>query len=95
MLDSGQIVWIKRLARDGLSQRAISRATGVARDTVQVVLAHDRVAPELRDTLYDVDDPVFTRPPARCDGCGAVVYRPCLACTLRQGGRGKKGQAAL
>ena len=83
MLSAGTIRWIKRLGRDGISRRAISRATGVARNTVAEILDLDRVAQELHDTLYDVEDPVFTNPPRRCETCGAIVYMPCLACSLR------------
>lgn len=83
MLTAGTIRWIKRLASEGLSRRAISQATGVARNTIADILGADRVAEEIRDTLYDVDDPVFTDPPRRCPSCGAVVYMPCLACGLR------------
>lgn len=84
MLKHGEIQWILRLDREGLSQRAIHRATGMARDTIRSVLANNRLDPSLRDTLYDVDDPVFTEPPRRCQGCGAMAYMPCLACRLRE-----------
>ena len=83
MLTAGTIRWIKRLAGEGLSRRAISQATGVARNTIADILGADRVAEEIRDTLYDVDDPIFTDPPRRCPSCGAVVFMPCLACGLR------------
>ena len=63
--------------------RAINEATGVARNTIAEIVASDRTAVELHDTLYDVEDPIFTNPPARCETCGAVVYMPCLACSLR------------
>jgi hypothetical protein len=91
VLSAGTIQWIKRLKGEGLSQRQISEATGAARNTISEVLGLDRIAEELYDTLYDVEDPIFTDPPRRCEGCGAVVYQPCLACGLRAvASRGKK-----
>jgi transcriptional regulator with XRE-family HTH domain len=84
MLKAGQIEWILRLDREGLSQRAIHRATGMAQGTISSVLEGNRPDPPLRDTLYDVDNPVFTEPPRRCSGCGAMAYMPCLACRLRE-----------
>ena len=38
----------------------------------------------MREGLYDVENPVFTEPAQRCDGCGAICYMPCLACGLRK-----------
>ncbi len=84
MLRAEQIAWIRRLAGDGVSQRAIVRATGVHRKTVAELLEMDREESELKDTIYDVEDPVFTEAPSRCEGCGATVYKPCLACGLRE-----------
>ncbi len=84
MLKPGQIEWVLRLDREGLSQRAIHRATGMARGTIRSVLEGNRPDRPLVDTLYDVDNPVFTEPPRRCRGCGATVYMPCLACRLRE-----------
>jgi hypothetical protein len=34
--------------------------------------------------LYDVKRRVFTRPPERCNSCGAICYMPCLACRLQR-----------
>ena len=84
MITARQMGWIKRLHRNGVAKRAISRATGVSRETVATVLKDEPPHPDLRETLYDVEDPVFTQPPSRCDACGALVYKPCLACGLRE-----------
>ena len=51
MLSAGTIRWIKRLYHGGHSRRAISEATGVARNTIAEILNLDRVAEELHDTL--------------------------------------------
>ena len=83
MLSAGTIRWIKRLDQNGLSKRAISQATGVARNTVADILNLDRTDHDVPASLYDVDDPIFTEPPGRCPGCGAFVHMPCLACSLR------------
>lgn len=76
--------WIKRLAGEGLSQRAINRATGVSRETIRRILSGAHAENPLRDTLYDIDNPIFTGPVERCPGCGAKVYMPCLACQVRK-----------
>jgi hypothetical protein len=131
MLTNLQIIRIIRLADEGLSQRSISIATGVSRDTVRLVVqrrlkyrvrkrdeSRHRAAdpptdspppdaqpvqppPEATEALpdeiprteldphglYDVDQPIFHRPPERCPGCGSTCYLPCLACRLRKRAR--------
>ncbi|MCA9268774.1 MAG: helix-turn-helix domain-containing protein [Planctomycetales bacterium] len=83
MISVKKAEWIKRLAAQGLSQRRISRATGVARETVRSIISRmPRPAPA-EPSIYDVDDPIFTEPPRRCPGCGGFCHMPCLACSLR------------
>jgi hypothetical protein len=87
LLLPNQIAWIRRLAADGLSQREICQATGLARDSVRKVIAPPPGFQQdlsLVDTIYDVDEPFFTDPPRRCEGCGALCYMPCLRCYLKK-----------
>ena len=126
MLKPQQVASIIRFADEGLSQRSISIATGIARETVRLVIERRRRYRQRKFTLhdltrndppeveiqtsadlsaaegdgevsaveavneldeqglYDVQRRVFTRPPERCPGCGAICYMPCLACRIKR-----------
>jgi hypothetical protein len=64
------------------SQRQIARLLGVSRNSVGAVASgkRDYVLAGACD-----DGPAETAgPPARCPGCGGLVYMPCLLCQLRK-----------
>lgn len=87
MLRRPQVEWVERLAAQGLSQRAISRVTGLARATVGRIVRGERPAADDRRRTAGLDDQLlFHGPIERCPLCGARVYAPCLACRVRRGG---------
>lgn len=69
-----------------LSQRQIGKLLGVSRNSVGTIAAAKRqngdVWPEPADNPDDPDEEP-AGPPARCPGCGGLVYMPCLLCKLR------------
>ncbi len=80
MLTSRQVERIKELAKTGYSQRQISRERARTQTVRSVLKNEPRSDLLLCDTLYEVDNPVFTGPPRRCPTCGALAWQPCLAC---------------
>ena len=79
MVSAEQVDLVKRLARQHYSQRAISRATGLARETVRRIIGGKRREP--RDEPAPI--PKFAREARRCPTCGALVHPPCWACHVR------------
>ncbi|MDA7950241.1 MAG: hypothetical protein MPJ24_02050 [Pirellulaceae bacterium] len=83
MLTPEQIERILRLAEDGEKQRAISRITGHARDTIRSIIKKNNLGeiwarrPESTKEFFSKD-----KPPRRCKKCGRMVHLPCLACHL-------------
>ena len=65
------------------SQRRIAALLGVSRGTVAAI-ASGRRATTCRRTQCDDDPAEPSGPPARCPGCGGLVYMPCLLCRLRK-----------
>jgi transcriptional regulator with XRE-family HTH domain len=65
------------------SQRQIARLLGVSRGTVGSVALGRRRGDSPRDTGKE-DLAESSGPPARCPGCGGLVYMPCLLCKLRK-----------
>lgn len=82
MLAHHQVAEVRELERRGFSQRAISRATGLARETVRRILGGRR--PEYAPRRGRPEDAPFSGPPRRCPRCGGLVLMPCLACHVRQ-----------
>ena len=80
MVSAEQVEEVKRLARQHCSQRAISRETGLARETVRRIIGGQRREPPREPPQI----PVFGRQPERCPDCGALVLPPCWACHVRQ-----------
>lgn len=82
MLEKAQIDWIVQLLAAGnLSHRRIARLTGISRGTVSAIANGKRAVDRVRQTPVE---PCFTPgPPARCRGCGGMVYMPCLLCRVR------------
>jgi hypothetical protein len=83
MLKPYQVDQVKQLATQGISQRAISRITGVSRGSVHRILTHRRPDYGAIRVDREGDVPPFGGPPRRCPGCGALVHMPCLACRIR------------
>lgn len=79
MIDRAQFDLAVELLKAGGSRRAVARQAGVARSTVDAIAAgrHPRFFPPPPEP-----PPVPMPPPARCPGCGAVVYGECLACAV-------------
>lgn len=84
MIAPHRVEEVKRLLTGGqLSQRKIARLTGISRATVGAIALGRRPDYPQRDTG---DDDLFSRPsgpPARCTGCGGMVYLPCRLCHVR------------
>ena len=83
MLKEKQVCEVKELLAEGkLSQRAISRITGVSR-----VVIHRIAAGKRKDRIERVkeawEEDWTGRPYERCPICGAKVRLPCLACIIR------------
>jgi len=89
MLKVDQVQRVKDLAAEGWSQRAISRTTGIARETVRGILNGTRPAYELQQddagVVFEEGNELglFNGPLQRCPTCGGLVYMPCLACRIR------------
>ena len=85
MLSDDQVRQIERLFAVGVGQRAISRRTGIARETVRKILNGQR--PDyaaIRKAQAEEEPPLFVGKPQRCPACGAMVYLPCLGCRIRR-----------
>ncbi len=64
------------------SQRRIAAIVGVSRGSVAAIASGKR-----RDVPADAADDAPMEPsgpPARCPGCGGLVYMPCVLCRLRK-----------
>jgi hypothetical protein len=83
MLAESLVERVCQLLADGkLSQRQIALLTGVSRGIVGA-LARGVRPRGLRPKCAD-DDPLRpSGPPARCRGCGGMVYMPCQLCRVR------------
>jgi hypothetical protein len=77
MLSPTRVAQIEELLAAGkLSQRQIARKERVSRNTVASIAA------ELRRRQRKALEEELP-PPARCPGCGGMVYMPCRLCRLR------------
>jgi transcriptional regulator with XRE-family HTH domain len=75
---------VRRLLAEGhLSQRKIARVLGVSRGTVGAIATGRR--PDFGRLHGATEEEEFapTGPPARCPGCGGMVYMPCRLCRAR------------
>ncbi len=85
MLPFATVVEIRRLLDQGqMSQRKIARKLRVSRGTVGAIASgrrgvHGREVDEEMPAVCSLN-----RPPERCNGCGATVYKPCVLCSTRQ-----------
>ena len=85
MIAPSTVAEIKRLLAQGKhSQRKIARMAGVSRGSVGAIASGKRRDHEARqrDPEMELEEP--TGPPARCPGCGGVVFMPCRLCHVRR-----------
>jgi hypothetical protein len=66
------------------SQRRIAALVGVSRGTVGTVASGRRRDGNVLPGQCDDNSEQPSGPPARCSGCGGLVYMPCLLCRLRK-----------
>jgi hypothetical protein len=79
MLRHEQVEKVKQLLSANVSQREISRITGVSRDSVRRIFKGQWQLAAMR-----IESRGGGRPRVgRCRECGALVQLPCLACRLR------------
>ncbi len=86
MLSLAKINEINRLLRDeNLSQRKIAKLLGVSRGTVGDIASGKRglYGREPRAENSQSNEPDLMTPPERCNGCGGLVYKPCMLCMTR------------
>ena len=92
MIATGVVEEIRRLLKDGLSQRRIASQIGVSRGTVNAIAQGKLV----RNTLHrHVNNDGFTPPtglPVRCPECGCRVQMPCLVCYIRRQAERKRAK---
>lgn len=82
MLKPALVAEVRRLLAEGkLSQRAIARRLGVSRGSVHAIARGKRPDRQPAEPLEEIR---WEGPPARCPGCGGMVFLPCRACTTRQ-----------
>jgi hypothetical protein len=84
MIAPEAVAEIRRLlAESCLSQREIARRTGVCRGSVGAIASGRRLDYESQpEPVADVPEELSGRP-ARCPGCGANVYMPCVLCRVQ------------
>ncbi len=84
MIAAEAVAEIRRLlSEDRLSQREIARQTGVCRGSVGAIASGRRPDYESQPEPADDGPEEPAGPPARCPGCGAKVYMPCVLCHMR------------
>ena len=66
------------------SQRKIAVLVGVSRGTVGTIASGRRRYGDASPDPCDNVPEEPSGPPARCPGCGGLVYMPCLLCRLRK-----------
>lgn len=82
MLKPALVAEVRRLLAEGkLSQRGIARRLGVSRGSVHAIARGKR--PD-RSAAEPLDEVWWQGPPARCPGCGGMVFLPCRACAARK-----------
>ena len=90
MIDPALEGQIRRLLAAGRTQRAVSRMTGVCRETVGAI-ARGRLDRNARQAQRDAEQVTsLPGPPRRCPTCGGIVKMPCRLCHTRElkaGGR--------
>jgi transcriptional regulator with XRE-family HTH domain len=79
MISLQQVMAIRQLFAQGISQRKIARETGISRGTISAIVNGRR--PDYPDRIEEL--PRASGPPARCPECGGLVYLPCRLCFVR------------
>ncbi len=84
MISPGIVDQILGLLAEGrLSQRKIARFVGVSRGTIGAIAKGHRPRPRRTEDRWG--EPIRPLgPPRRCNGCGGLVYLPCLLCRMRK-----------
>lgn len=75
---------LRLLELNAFSHRTIARRMHVSRNSVNAIASRKPCNPEVTRKPPDDDPEEPSGPPARCPGCGALVYMPCLLCKLRK-----------
>ncbi len=83
MLKEPKIAQIIELYEQGISQRKIAKRVGVARESVRKILNRSRNHLEFGLELDSLPIAYPSNQTERCNHCGALVFLPCLACTIR------------
>ena len=85
MLHLATVQEIQRLLDEGqLSQRKIAARLGVGRGTVGAIASGRRGLFGREPETEAAELCCYDAPPERCEGCGAMVYMPCVLCRTRQ-----------
>jgi len=79
MLRHEQVEKVKQLLATNISQREVSRITGVSRDSVRRIFKG-----QWQLTAMRLESLGGRARIGRCRECGALVQLPCLACQLRR-----------
>jgi DNA-binding XRE family transcriptional regulator len=87
MLRREQVEVVRRLLAANVSQREISRRTGISRDTIRRIFK-GKWQPPPNPPQISTAACAGNGPVGRCPDCGAMVVLPCLACAIR-GGHGR------
>jgi hypothetical protein len=77
------------LVEERLSFRVVAKRIGCSRASVAAIASRPYLPPAEDQEDSDWDDllhsgELFQGPLARCPGCGAMVYLPCLLCRVRE-----------
>jgi transcriptional regulator with XRE-family HTH domain len=84
MIASETVAEVRRLLGEGKhSQREIARLMGISRGSISAIASGRR--PDY-ESLGQAEQEEWQPdgPPARCPGCGGMVYLPCLLCRVRE-----------
>ena len=85
MLPIATVHEIQHLLEEGqLSQRKIAAKLGVSRGTVGAIASGRRGLFGKEPEAEQPDVCALDLPPERCEGCGAMVYMPCVLCRSRE-----------
>jgi hypothetical protein len=85
MLTLTTVLEIRRLLDEGrLSQRAIAAKLRVSRGVVGSIANGTRGLFGHDDAPRPALEPIEQSRPKRCQGCGGLVYLPCLLCRARR-----------